>query len=68
MQSKILIIIIIIITSSLLSFPLTVVTQHHSQVVLSPGADVGKNRGGVRGAEAEAELLLCQVALHTQGS
>lgn len=42
--------------------------QHHRQVVLGPGADVGQNGGSVRGAEAEAELLLSQVSVHAQGS
>lgn len=55
-------------TSAHYSDRLTVMAQNHCQIVLSPGADVGQDGGGVRGAEAEAELLLRQVSFHTQSS
>lgn len=41
----------------------TVVTEHHSQVVLSSGADVDQDAGSTGGAEAEDQLLLSQVGL-----
>lgn len=41
----------------------TVVPEHHSQVVLSPGADVDQNAGSTGGAEAEYQLFLSQVGL-----
>lgn len=42
---------------------LTVGPEHHSQVVLCPGADVDQDAGSTGGAEAEDELLLSQIGL-----
>ncbi len=41
----------------------TVVPEHHSHVVLSPGTDVDQDAGRAGGAEAEHQLLFGQVGL-----